>query len=214
MTAPSRDRSSLLKGLYLILDERAARERPLLDVLREATAAGARLFQYRNKALSGREAYRQALRLREAAGQSGALFLVNDRCDLALAVDADGVHLGQDDVPLAMARSILGPGKLIGISTHRADQVVEADRGGADYIGFGPVFPTGTKPDHEPVVGIEGLRGIRTLTHRPIFAIGGITVQEVDALKRAGADGVAVISAVLDSPDIGAAVRGLVSRLA
>jgi thiamine-phosphate pyrophosphorylase len=213
VTAPSRDHSSSLKGLYLILDESAAAPgRPLLEALREAAAAGAWLFQYRNKIASGAEAYRQAVRLREAAGEAGALFLVNDRCDLALAVEADGVHLGQDDLPLAMARSLVGPGKLIGISTHRAEQVIEADRGGADYIGFGPLFPTDSKPDHDPVVGLDGLRKIRPLTRLPIFAIGGISVDRVEAVISAGADGVAVIAAVLASPDIRAAVRAFRSR--
>jgi thiamine-phosphate pyrophosphorylase len=211
VTAPARDLSPL-KGLYLILDERAARGRSLVEVLREAAAAGVRLFQYRIKAASGAEAYRQALQLREAAAEAGALFLVNDRCDLALAVGADGVHLGQEDLPLAMARGILGPGTIIGISTHRADQVIEADRGGADYIGFGPIFPTASKADHEPVVGIEGLRAVRPLTRLPIFAIGGISVETVEAVINAGADGVAVISAVLGAADIAAAVRPFLSR--
>lgn len=186
----------------------------MVEVLAEAAAGGARLFQYRAKALTPAEAFREASRLRVAAADAGVLFLVNDRCDLALAVEADGVHLGQADLPLAHARRVMGPGKLIGISTHGRAQVEEATGAGADYLGFGPIFPTGTKPDHEPVVGLEGLRQVRTLTARPIFAIGGITRETAPAVMAAGANGVAVISAVLEAPDVTEAVRLLLACLA
>lgn len=201
-----------LRGLYLILDEASAGGRSLVSVLQDAAAAGARLFQYRNKLGSGAEAYRQALALRRAAAGAGALFLVNDRCDLALAVKADGVHLGQQDLPLAMARRLLGPGRIVGVSTHRPEQVREADRGGADYIGFGPIYAPRSKADHEPVVGLEGLRAVRPLTRLPIFAIGGIGQDQVEAVLEAGADGVAVISAVMTAPDLSGAVKGFLSR--
>ena len=206
--------ASSLKGLYVILDAQALRDRSLVDVLREAASGGARLFQYRDKTSSALEMYRQALLLRRAAADAGALLLVNDRCDLALAVDADGVHLGQDDLPLSLARSVLGSGKIIGVSTHGAAQVRDATEGGADYLGFGPIFPTATKPRHEPVMGIEGLRQIRPLTRLPIFAIGGLTVDTVEAVVGAGANGVAVVSAIVDSPDIAGAVRTFMARLA
>lgn len=211
MTGPPQARTPL-SGLYLILDDTSAGGRSLVSVLREAAGAGARLFQYRNKLGSGAEAYRQALALRRAAADAGALFLVNDRCDLALAVEADGVHLGQQDLPLEMARRLLGPGRIVGVSTHRPEQVLEADRGGADYIGFGPVYAPRSKTDHDPVVGLEGLRAVRPLTRVPIFAIGGIGPEQVEAVRSAGADGVAVISAVLGAPDIAGAVQGLLAR--
>ncbi|HXF93450.1 MAG TPA: thiamine phosphate synthase [Nitrospiraceae bacterium] len=203
----------LLKGLYLILDPAVRADRPLEEVLQEAAAHGARLFQYRDKLSPMGEAYRRAMALRRAAAETGSLLIVNDRCDLALAVDADGVHLGQEDVPLPHARSLLGAGKIIGVSTHRPEQVEEATEGGADYVGFGPIFPTGTKSQHDPVVGLDGLRAIRPLTDLPVFAIGGITIESVDAIMRAGADGVAVISAVLAASDIGQAVRTFIARL-
>ncbi|MBI4400340.1 MAG: thiamine phosphate synthase [Nitrospirae bacterium] len=206
--------ASFLTGLYVILDAQASGGRSLLDILREAAAAGARLFQYRDKTSSTREVYRQAVRLRQAAADAGAVFVVNDRCDLALAVEADGVHLGQQDMPLFHARSLLGSGKIIGVSTHRAEDVQAATKGGADYLGFGPIFPTGTKPDHEPVAGIESLRAIRPLTHLPVFAIGGMTVGTVEAVIRAGANGVAVVSAVVEAPDVAGAVRAFMARLA
>ncbi|MEW6247699.1 MAG: thiamine phosphate synthase [Nitrospirota bacterium] len=203
----------LLKGLYLILDPAVRPDRSLVEVLQEAAEHGVRLFQYRDKSSPMREAYERALALRRAASDAGSLLIVNDRCDLALAVDADGVHLGQEDLPLPHARSLLGPGKIIGISTHRPEQVKEADEGGADYVGFGPIFPTGTKPDHDPVVGLDGLRAIRPLTDLPVFAIGGITIESVDSIVGTGADGVSVISAVLAAPDIGQAVRAFTARL-
>lgn len=206
-------RSSPLKGLYVILDPLASGSKPLGELLREAAAAGARLFQYRNKTDSALTAYRQASHLRQVAADVQALFIVNDRCDLALAIEADGVHLGQDDLPLPLARSLMGPDKLIGISTHREADVQSAIAGGADYLGFGPIFSTASKRDHEPVVGLEGLRRIRTLTRLPIFAIGGITADNVAVVVAAGADGVAVISALAQASDVAAAVRAFRAHL-
>jgi len=205
-------RSSLLKGLYVILDPLASGPKPLGELLREAAAGGARLFQYRNKTDSALIAYRQALHLRQVAADVQALFIVNDRCDLALAVEADGVHLGQDDLPLPLARSLMGSNKLIGISTHREADVQSAIAGDADYLGFGPIFSTASKRDHDPVVGLEGLRRVRTLTRLPIFAIGGITEDNVAAVVEAGADGVAVISALAQASDVAATVRTFRSR--
>ncbi len=203
---------SSLNGLYVILDPEAARERALLDILRQAAEGGARLFQYRDKISSMSAACRQAVPLRQAAKDMGATFLINDRCDLALAVDADGVHLGQQDLPIQMARAILGPGKLIGISTHTDAQVSAATQAGADYLGFGPIFPPGSKRDHDPVVGIDGLRRIRRLTSLPVFAIGGIALDHVPSIIEAGANGVAVISAIARAADVPATTRAFVSQ--
>lgn len=171
-------------------------------VLREAATGGIKLFQYRNKQASMGQAYEEGLRLREAARQTNAYFIVNDRCDLALALDADGVHLGQEDLALPDARALLGPDRLIGISTHNPEQVRTATEEGADYLGFGPIFATTSKSDHEPVVGVEGLAAIRPLTPLPIFAIGGIQPQTYRAILSAGANGAAVMSAILHAPDI------------
>jgi thiamine-phosphate pyrophosphorylase len=209
--APS-TRPPSLSGLYVILDPDAAQGRPLLDLLKQATDGGARIFQYRNKTSSMLAAYRQALPLCQAAKDAGGAFLVNDRCDLALAVDADGVHLGQDDLPIRMARGMLGTEKLIGISTHNDAQVTAASRAGADYLGFGPIFPPGSKRDHDPVVGIDGLRRIRRLTSLPVFAIGGIAIEHVRSIIEAGADGVAVISAIVQADDVTAVARSFVSQ--
>ena len=202
-----------LSGLYVILDPSVSPARPLVEVMRTAAEAGVVLFQYRNKTTPMKDAYMEALALRDAAAKAGVLFIVNDRCDLAMAVDADGVHLGQQDLPLDLARKVMGPKKLIGISTHNADQVREATAGKPDYLGFGPIFTPGSKQDHAPVVGLEGLRMIRSLTALPVFAIGGIHIDQVDEVMRAGADGVAVISAILQAPDVGHAVSSFLAKM-
>jgi thiamine-phosphate pyrophosphorylase len=155
------------------------------------------------------QAYEEALPLRRTAADSGALFIINDRCDLAMALEADGVHLGQGDLPLKEARAIMGPHRLIGISTHRLQEIREIAQEGANYLAFGPIFQTRSKADHEPVVGLAGLRAARGLTRLPLFAIGGITIANAGTVLSVGADGVAVISAVSDAPDIAAAVKAL-----
>ena len=148
-----------------------------------------------------KQAFVKAQTLRRAAAERAMAFIVNDRCDLALAVEADGVHLGQTDLPLHLARKVVGNRMFIGVSTHNPEQVRIATEEGADYLGFGPIFSTGTKANHDPVVGIEGMRGIQGLTTLPIFAIGGITPDSVPALRSVGADGVAVASTILDAVD-------------
>ena len=200
-----------LSGVYLLLDEQWAPRHNLSAVLESAAGCGIRLFQYRNKTGSPQEVFAKARELREVAARSNALFIVNDRCDLALAVKADGVHLGQDDLPLELARGIMGRHKIIGISTHRPEEVTQATRGGADYIGYGPLFPTTTKAAHEAPVGLAGLRDIRSLTTLPMFAIGGITLDCLEEVVESGVNGVAVASAVLDASHVEQAMRAFVS---
>lgn len=206
-------RPNSLSGLYVILDPSVCPARPLVEVLTTAAEAGASLFQYRNKTASMKDAYVEALALRRAAAKAGVLFIINDRCDLTLAVDADGVHLGQGDLPLDLARNVLGPDKLIGISTHNPDQVREATAGKPDYLGFGPIFKPGSKQEHDPVVGLDGLRAIRSLTSLPVFAIGGIQIDQAGEVMRAGANGVAVISAILKAPDISLSVKTFLAQM-
>ena len=191
----------LLHGLYVILDERWASTCSLIEVLSQMGEAGVKLVQYRNKGGAMREAYSHAAKLRDAAGKMGVVFIVNDRCDLALAIEADGVHLGQSDLPLETARDLMGDDRLIGISTHRSEEIQEASQGSADYVGFGPLYDTTTKADHEPLVGLDGLRRVRAMTSLPIFAIGGITPSSAKEVMHAGANGVAVASAILNSAD-------------
>ena len=194
-----------LAGLYVILDPSVRPDRPLINVLNAAAEGGARIFQYRNKAASMKEAFADAEPLRRRARELNVLFLVNDRCDLALALDADGVHLGQSDLPYCNARHILGRRRCIGLSTHNDEQVKEADSLQPDYIGYGPIFTPASKIDHDPVVGLGGLRRVRALTSLPLFAIGGIGPQHVRPLIEAGANGIAVISAICTASDIKAA---------
>ncbi len=181
--------------------------------MRQALRAGVRLFQYRDKQGTRRAIHAAAVRLAAAAREAGALFLVNDHTDIALAADAHGVHLGQDDLAIEAARKLLGPDRIIGVSTHSVEQALAAESAGADYIGFGPLFRTGTK-DAGPVRGIEMLRQVRHAVSLPVIAIGGISRENGVAVLAAGADGIAVISAVLDAPDVEAAAKGLVELAA
>jgi thiamine-phosphate pyrophosphorylase len=204
---------SLLRGLYVILDPAVHSTGSLVDLLKEAADHGARLFQYRDKTATMKDAYRLGLTLKLASADAGALLIVNDRCDLAIAIDADGVHVGQKDLPLEHARRLLGDDKILGISTHTPEQLTAAAAMRPDYIAYGPIFSTHTKSDHAAIVGVEGLRAVRRLSSLPLFAIGGISVESVEAIRDAGADGVAVISAVTQAPDIGGAVEDFVRRL-
>ncbi len=160
-----------------------------------AVRAGARWIQYRDKEKTRREIYFEALKLRELTRETGAAFVVNDHTDIALAVDADGVHLGQDDLPIKEARSLMG-NRIIGISTHSVSEALEAEAAGADYIGFGPVFITTTKDAGTPK-GVEMLAEITRRVRIPVVAIGGITLENLARVRAAGADAVAVASAIL-----------------
>ena len=157
--------------------------------------------------------YEMAAVLCPLVHKGGGIFIVNDRVDVAKAIGADGVHLGQEDLPLTDARAILGPGRLIGISTHNLAQATEAEAGGADYIGYGPVFPTATKENPDLVVGVAGLREVRARIRIPIVAIGGINAQNASAMRAAGADCIAVVSAVLAAPDPKAAIAELLRAI-
>lgn len=206
--------TSFLHGVYLLLDEQWSSQVSLIKVVEIAARCGVRIFQYRNKTDSILDCYQKGMPLRKATADVDATFIVNDRCDLAFALEADGVHLGQDAFPFDAARQILGEKKIIGVSTHRPEEVEAATKEGADYIGFGPIFSTRTKADHEPVVGITGLGLVRSLTTLPIFAIGGITLDSVPAIQQAGGNGVAVASVVYNSVNIEETLRGLVKHFA
>jgi thiamine-phosphate pyrophosphorylase len=168
----------------------------LKEIVTVALSAGVRWVQYREKDKSRRDIYREALMLRELTDKFGASFVVNDYTDIVLAADADGVHLGQEDLPLKEARKILGRGKIIGVSTHSVDEAITAEAGGADYIGFGPIFHTATKDAGKPK-GIAALREIKKLTKIPVVAIGGINTENLESVTDSGTDAVAVSSAIL-----------------
>ena len=167
---------------------------------------GASMLQLRMKDASGAELYHLALVLRPLCRELGVPFIVNDRLDVALAVAADGVHLGQDDLPLAAARPLVPAGFVIGVSTHNEAQARAAIAGGADYLGFGPCFPTHTKRNPDPVVGLEQLAFVSGLG-APVVAIGGITRDTIAAVAASGAAAAAVIRAVNNAPDVVAAAR-------
>jgi thiamine-phosphate pyrophosphorylase len=197
--------------LYLLATEGLCRT-SLEKTVGDALAAGVDIVQMREKKLAGRGLLERARRLREMTARSGALFVVNDRPDIALLSHADGVHVGQDDLPVAEARSIVGEELLIGVSTHTLEEARRAVREGADYIGVGPMFATRTK-DAGPVLGPEGLAEIAPRVAIPFFAIGGITPDRVAPLLEAGARRLAVSAAILASDDLTATVRGLKSSL-
>jgi len=169
--------------------------------MRQGLAAGVRFFQYRGKNASRRSTYEISALLARIAGDAGALFVVNDHADIAAAAGADGVHLGQDDLPVKYARNVLGGGKIIGVSTHSIEQARAAETAGADYIGFGPIFKTSTK-DAGQTQGVRNLTVIKHAVAIPVIAIGGINEANVQFVAQAGADGAAVISAVLAAPDV------------
>lgn len=197
--------------LYVVTERAALRTGDLCEAVRAAVAGGATLVQYREKHLDRNTMYTNALQLRALTRDLHVPFVVNDYVDLALAVEADGVHLGQTDLPLAAAREVAGDRLWYGCSTHSAAQAHAAcTRDVPDYVAIGPVFPTATKTNPDPVVGLEGVRAVRAaLPDIPLVGIGGITPDTAPAVRAAGADGVCVIRAVWSAPDITAACRAL-----
>lgn len=163
-------------------------------------AGGARLIQLREKEMAPRQFYDDALRALSVARSRGVQVIINDRVDIALALGADGVHLGQDDLPPVSARKLLGNDAVIGLSTHNLEQVIAAARLPLDYLAIGPIFRTATKKNPEPPVGLDGLKRIREVMELPLVAIGGITLANAPEVLSTGADAVAVISSLLDDP--------------
>lgn len=179
-----------------------------------ALAGGADMIQLRDKGGDLRALLPQAQAIQGLCRTHGAVFIVNDRLDLALAAGADGAHVGQDDLPAEAARHLLGPGRILGVSTHDRAQAEAARKAGADYIGFGPMFPTGTKETGYPPRGLAGLREVRAAVLLPILAIGGITLETAADVIAAGATAPAVVSAIVAAPDIAAAAATFRARVA
>ena len=182
-----------------------------VDQVRLLIEGGAQLIQLRDKSADAGEFYDAAVEVVNYARRFGVKIIVNDRVDIALAAGADGVHLGQDDLPPDEARKLLGDDAVIGFSTHSIAQAREGIRYPVDYIAIGPVFATGTKPDHDPVLGLEGLTSVRAAIGQfPLVAIGGISSENSRSVLSSGADGVAIISALLSDPnDIAVRMRAL-----
>ncbi len=197
--------------LYLVTDRRLSRGRTTLEIVQAAVRGGATCVQLREKDCSTREFIREALSIRDFLKASGVPLIINDRLDVAMAVEADGVHLGQSDMPLEMARRIVGDGMCIGISAESLENAVAAERGGADYIGVSPIFETPTKTDTAPALGLAGLRDIRAAVEIPLVAIGGLKRDNAAEVVESGADGIAVVSAIVAAEDPEKAARDLLA---
>ena len=197
-------------SIYLVTDEACLHGRPLLECVEEALAAGVTLVQYRAKDADGGVLYAEACRLKELCDKYNVPLIINDRLDIVLAVGAAGVHLGQDDLPCAVARRLLGEDYIIGVSAHNPAEAVQAVSEGADYLGCGAVFGTATKHDVAKLE-LENLRAIRKAVAVPMVGIGGITADNYAEVLATGADGAAIVSGILAQDDIGAVVKKLVA---
>ena len=200
-------------SLYLVTDSALAMGRPLLDVVCAAIDGGVTCVQVREKDVPSRVYVSQLLSVRPLLRERGIPLFVNDRVDVALAVEADGVHLGQTDLPLSMARGVAAGRLLIGVSCESVQDGVDAERGGADYVSVSPVFATPTKTDTASALGLDGVRAVRRAVRVPVAAIGGINATNAADVVRAGADGICVVSAIVSAPDpraAAASLRGIV----
>ena len=202
-------RRSIDLTLYLVTDRALARGRPLEWIVREALRGGATAVQLREKTATSREFVECAERIRELTAKAGVALIVNDRVDVALAVDADGVHVGQADLPAARARRLLGPQRMLGVTVAEARLAEQARLDGADYLGSSAVFATPTKPDSGPPIGLAGLRELVQASALPLVAIGGIHAGNVRAVLETGVAGVAVVSAIVAAEDPRAAALEL-----
>jgi len=200
-----------ISGLYVIIDPQQTQGRDPVEVARQALHGGARILQWRDKTRDKGEQLAPARSLRQLCSEQGALFIVNDHVDLALACAADGVHLGQKDLPVSAVRPWAPASFLIGVSTNNAEEARQAERDGADYVAVGSVFPTGSKETTRPA-SPERLREVKQAVGIPVVAIGGISEENVAQALEAGADAVAVINAVCGAEDVEEAARRLAAR--
>ncbi len=196
-------------GLYLVTDRGLSRGRSTIEVVAAAVRGGVTVVQFREKEAETRDFVKEALAVHCLLEDRGIPMIVNDRIDVALAVSADGVHLGQKDMPIEMARKILGPDKIIGISAESVADAVAAEKAGADYLGVSPIYATPTKTDTAAALGLEGLRQIREAVDLPLVGIGGLNARNAAEAIRHGADGVAVVSAIVSADDPEKAAREL-----
>lgn len=201
-----------LSGLYIITDTALCPGRNHREIVEAAIDGGAGILQLRDKTASDRDFYNAALECREITNKAGALFFVNDRIHIAAAVGADGVNVGQNDLPVDAVRKVLGSDAIIGVSADNIDQAIAAERDGADYVGFGPVFSTSTKLDAGPVSGLTNLKRVCADVGIPVVAIGGIGPGNICEVAKTGAACAAVVSAVVCAEDMAAATADLISR--
>lgn len=198
----------------MIADTEFASGRDILAIIEEAVEEGVKLIQLRAKNLTSKDFLDLALIISETLKPKNIPLIINDRVDITLSCRAAGVHLGQQDLPIRYARKILGENKLIGISVNTVEEAMDAEASGADYLGVGPVFQTSTKKDISPLLGVEGLKAIKDQVKIPILAIGGINAENAGDVMDSGADGIAVISAILLEKDIRKATRKLSEAIA
>lgn len=195
-------------SIYLVTDDGCLQGRALIDCVRKALDGGVTLVQYRAKTASSAEMYAEALQLKALCDSFKVPLIINDRLDIAMAVGAAGVHLGQDDLPCAAARKILGEDYIIGVSAHNPAEAKAALQSGADYLGCGAVFGTATKADVKKL-GTDGLAAICKAKGLPVVGIGGVTADNYREVRAAGADGAAIVSGILAQPDIRTTVRAI-----
>ena len=200
--------------LYLVTDRALAGGREIEDIVRESVEGGATMVQLREKDIDTRDFIELALRLKKVLAPYGVPLIINDRVDVALASDADGVHIGQSDMPYAMARRILGPDKIIGLSVENFTQIEEANSLDVDYIGVSPVFATPTKTDTAAPFGLEGLRRAVEMSEHPTVAIGGMNASTAADVIATGTDGIAVVSAIVCAASPRMASRELLDIIA
>lgn len=199
-------------GLYLITDQYIVKGLSHIQIAEAALSGGVRFIQYREKLLSKRESFNIALELRNLTNKFNAALIINDDVDIAMTVNADGVHLGQDDLPVQTARRVIGENKIIGLSTHSLKDAAAAQDSGADYIAIGPIFKSTTKDVRSPL-GADIIRAVKKISKLPVIAIGGINEENVGDVMQAGADGAAIISAIISKPDITASVREFIRKI-
>ncbi|MCA1960889.1 MAG: thiamine phosphate synthase [Desulfomonile sp.] len=202
-----------LWDVYLVTDRGLSRGRSTLDVVAAAVSVGVSAVQLREKDLSTRDFYEEGLKIREVLRSAGVPLIVNDRIDIALALDADGVHLGLSDMPAGVARRILGPEKIIGLSVEQPHHITDPAVANADYLGVSPVFLTSTKEELVTAWGLDGLRKARSLTDLPLVAIGSVKKENATEVIHAGADCVAVVSAIVSADDPAVATRELIEAV-
>lgn len=189
-------------SLYLVTDRDILKGLPLLQAVEEAIQGGVTMVQLREKNLSSRDFYQLALQVKQTTDRFQIPLIINDRLDIMLAVDADGLHVGEEDLPLPIARRLIGPGKILGYSAGNPREAERGQQEGADYLGAGAVFPTGSKADAGNPIGVEKLREIKAAVNIPVVAIGGIGTANAAEVMKAGVDGIAVISAILGHKNI------------
>ena len=198
-------------SLYLVTERTILKGRDLYDCVEEAIKAGITALQLREKNTDSRDFYQLALRLKELTDRYSLPLIINDRLDIALAVNAEGLHIGQKDLPIDIVRRIFGTEKLLGCSVSNMEEARLAERAGADYLGAGPVYPTGSKSDAGPAIGTGGLKEIISAVNIPVVGIGGINSTNIGAVKNCGAAGASVISAILGSDNITTATGQLLA---